>query len=381
MNSLPVSPDSLTTRVARPLGVRARAMIVFSATALLLAPGLRAQTSAPTPAQIPAAQPGATKLYSMKFSGGSVQALQKELKAAFPKDNVVVSGSLQYLSGHGIGDFEVRDVRLKELGRTIEFLSDSKLIVEVVESEDGVGGNIWRIGSRLANTPASLFKLQMRSVAAPHLFRDPAKAERVAKDAQDVEAGRLKRIVETTRAGFNDIVGGARVEMLPDQSLFVIVGSEDGIAGVESFIKAAEQIAAEKRAEEKAREEMVRQANQAEIKAQQAARAMRDELAQQCEFAKVGFDRKSRSLEERMEKLKISVAERRKALESKLAEDKGLSPEDRMQVKAELEAHMRNSQQMLVEEEARCNDQLEQVRSNVAELEMRLRAADARLKK
>jgi hypothetical protein len=117
--------------------------------------------------------------------------------------------------------------------------------VEVSESEDGATGNIWRIGSRLANTPSSLFKLQMRSVAAPYLFKEKEKAERVSKDAQVMEAGRLKRILETTRAGYNDVVGGVRVEMLPDQQLFVIVGTEDGIAGVESFIKAAEQLAME----------------------------------------------------------------------------------------------------------------------------------------
>lgn len=168
----------------------------------------------------------------MKFNGGSVEALAKELKAAFPKDNVVVSFSLQNLSGHKISEFEVRDVRLKELGRTIEFLSEGKLIVEVVESEDGAAGNIWRIGSHLGNNPPSVFTLQIRSVVAPYLFRDKEKADRVGKDAQNAEAGRLKRMLETIRAGYNDIVGGARVEMLPDQHLFVIVGSEAGIAGV-----------------------------------------------------------------------------------------------------------------------------------------------------
>lgn len=222
-----------------------RTAVLAACTALHMVPCLFAQTEAPKPAQPAEAQQSSTKLYSMKFSGGSVEAMSKELKAAFPKDNVVVSSSLQHLNGHGIGEFEVRDVRLKELGRTIEFLSDGKLIVEVVESEDGSTGNIWRFGSLLANTPASVFTLQMRSVAAPYLFRDKEKAERVGKDATNAEAGRLKRILETTRAGYNDIVGGARVELLPDQHLFVIVGSEAGIAGMEGFIKAAEQLAME----------------------------------------------------------------------------------------------------------------------------------------
>jgi len=124
--------------------------------------------------------------------------------------------------------------------------------VEVTESDDGATGNTWRIGSRLANTPPSLFKLQMRSVAAPYLFHDKEKAERVRKDAVELEGRRLERILETTRAGYNDIVGGARVEMLPEQYIFVIIGTEDGIAGVESFIKAAEQLAMEEAAKKEA---------------------------------------------------------------------------------------------------------------------------------
>lgn len=241
-------PDPLSTRLPHPKSRRVGAVCLLSAAALLHAPCLRAQSDTPKPAQENETQPGATKLYSLKFSGGSVEVLAKELKAAFPRDNVVVSGSLQHLNGHGISEFEVRDVRLKELGRTIEFLSDSKLVVEVAEGEDGATGNTWRIGSQLANTPSSLFRLQMRSVAAPNLFNNKEKAERVREDAVSLEGRRLERILETTRAGYNDIVGGARVEMLPEQRIFVIVGTEDGIEGIEGFIQAAEQLAVEEAA-------------------------------------------------------------------------------------------------------------------------------------
>jgi hypothetical protein len=238
-------PNTALPRPSRPTTHLVRAASLFSATALLLSPCLHAQSEAPKPAPADKAQTGPAKLYSMKFSGGGVEDLEKELKAAFPKDNVVVSGTSKLMEMPNLGDFEVRDVQLKELGRTIEFLSDSKLIVEVTEGENGATGNTWRIGNRLANTPPSLFKLQMRSVAAPYLFKDKDNAPRVKQAAETLEEGRLDRIMETTRAGYNDIIGGARVEMLPDQHLFVIVGSEDGIAGIESFIKAAEQLAME----------------------------------------------------------------------------------------------------------------------------------------
>jgi len=81
-------PDLSLPPRTRAIPHIARAARLFSTAALLLARDLQAQSDPPDQAQ-----PGATKLYSMKFSGGGVEDLERELKAAFPNDNVVVSGS------------------------------------------------------------------------------------------------------------------------------------------------------------------------------------------------------------------------------------------------------------------------------------------------
>lgn len=248
---MPPNPAPLTTQVPRtnPHPHRLRAVSVLAAAALLLAPTLHAQSDAPEPAPSHEAQPGTTLLYSMKFSGGSVESLEHEMKAAFPKDNVIFTPSARNVRMN-LDEFEIRDARLKELAKTIEFLTDGKLIVEV--TEDSATANIWRIGSRLAMTPPTLFQLKMRSVAAPHLFRDKEKAVKVKKDAEDLEQFRLKRVLESSRAGYNDVLGAVRLELLPDQNMFVLVGNEDGIAGMESFIKAAEQLAVDEEAKKEA---------------------------------------------------------------------------------------------------------------------------------
>jgi len=45
--------------------------------------------------------------------------------------------------------------------------------------------------------------------------------------------------------GLRNRLGEVRVQQRPDQKLFVLIGPEDGIAGVESLIQAAERNAAD----------------------------------------------------------------------------------------------------------------------------------------
>lgn len=353
---------------------------VFSAVTLLLAPVLPAQ-SEPTAPEV--SKPDNPQLYSMKFTGGGVESLEKQLKEAFPKDNVVVAPSAKYMK-LGLSDFEIRDVRLNELGKTIEFLSDGKLLVEISERDGGAPSNTWRIGSRLATTPATLFQLKMRSVAAPCLFGSD-KAKSVQNAAADLEALRLKRILESDRAGYNEVVGGARVELLPEQNIMVIIGSEDGVAGMESFIKAAEQLAADeaewKKAQEKEKEDSIRKANDAKILAIETAKATRDALAEQAEATEECIDQKHRIMSERMEALKYQIVLKRKDLQAKVEEAKkeGPTSDAFLEAKTELAAHIQSSDRLLTDEESRINAQVEQLQSSLIDLMTKLRAADEKL--
>lgn len=186
-----------------------------------------------------------TQLYSMRFQADSVARLQSTLQRAFPKDNVVVSDSTERIR---LPFFELRNVRLSELARTIEFLSEGSLSVEVVEKDGDMPGNIWRIAAK--SSPVAATAVKMRSVAAPHLFADEKKLEGVEFDAKNMEMIRQKIATDSAMAGHGDPnhVNGVQLQKLTSQKVFVLIGSEDGVAGLESFIKAAEQRAAEEAA-------------------------------------------------------------------------------------------------------------------------------------
>lgn len=199
------------------------------------------------------------QLFTMRFRGSSLLMLQDTLARAFPKDNVVLAASAENVR---LPSFELRDVQLSELARTIEFLSEGRLSVEVVQKDTmrmvPLPGNapydqgyIWRIAAK--RSPAAAAPVKMRSVAAPHLFSDEKKLERVQKDAQDMEKMRLG-IVENGVLGLQGVdpitqrIIETQVKRLTSQKVFVLIGSEDGVAGLEGFIKAAEQRAAEEAA-------------------------------------------------------------------------------------------------------------------------------------
>lgn len=384
MNSMTANPGTLTSRIARTNSRRAQAVCLFSIAALLIAPGLHAQSDAPKPTPTREAQPSAARVYSMKFKGWDMQVLAETLKAAFPKDNVVIAPSARDMR---LDPFEIRDVTLKELGRTIEFLSDGVLTVEVVEDEQATRGNIWRIGTKQAAGASGAVAVKMRSIAAPHLFHDENKLDRLVQDVEKLEQLRISTMRRTASVKGGDLSGAAVTQIvpLPEQNVFVLMGSEDGIAGVESFVRAAEQlaadVAAEKRAEEKAQEDAARKEKEAARQALEAARATRDGLAEQLEASREGIERKERMMAERMQKLKTDLAEKRRALESKLNDEKGLSAENRAQARAELDAHIRNAERILAEEDARSHAQMEQLSNALIDLQAKLRAAELKLKK
>ena len=217
------------------------AMFVI-ATTLLFGPCLHAQT--PDPAtkdplsgkDLPINQPSREKLYTLKFDGGSISKLGDALQAQFPTDNVVVSWSVGKVQ---LPIFELRNLRPSELGRTIEFLGEGQLRVEVTENADS--GTLWLIGPK--NPAEAAATVKMRSVAAPNLFANERALADILMATEDLERRRLDMADVTGNA--RGVIRGARTRPLEDQNLFVIIGDEEGVAGLESLIKAAEQRLAE----------------------------------------------------------------------------------------------------------------------------------------
>lgn len=190
------------------------------------------------------------RLYTMRFDGSELATLRDALRRAFPEDTVVLSASAERQQ---LPAFEVRNVLLSELARTIEFLSEGHLRVEVVEKDDNMPGNIWRIAS---NSPASTAKgVKMRAVATPHLFADEKLAAQIELDVlSELEHLRLDTTASASVAPPSGVNRGltTRVQRLTNQKVFVLVGSEEGVDGLESFLKAAELRAAEEAATKKA---------------------------------------------------------------------------------------------------------------------------------
>lgn len=223
--------------------LHARGAAVCAAALLLLAPSARAQDAEPAGEQAPtrvpaerdkAAAPAAEsgpQLYNIKYEGGLTSELQDWLRASFPEDNVVM-GTLKVTTR--LPAFELRSVRAEEVARTIEFLSEGFLSVEVVQNAGP--RTLWLVGRKEIAEGAAAAK--MRSVAAPHLFADQASLGEVLEAVEGLERERLREAELTTDGRAHR---KAVVTPLRSQSILSITGDEDGVAGVESLIKAAEQ--------------------------------------------------------------------------------------------------------------------------------------------
>lgn len=213
-----------------------RVPLIAVAASLILVPGLFAQTPAPVSKEVPdqpvvkenATQPAKEKLYSLKFEGSATWDLNYALREQLSTANVVITDSARSVQMPG---FELINVRLSEIARTIEFLSEGQLHVEV--SEDAGNGSLWRIGRRNPLTAAMAVKV--RAVAAPNLFRDEVALKEIQETIKATELSRLESIGGPTRE-FRPTFA----KPLESQKIFVIIGDDDGVAGMESQIKAAE---------------------------------------------------------------------------------------------------------------------------------------------
>ena len=209
--------------------------------ALILVPTVHSQAEEPPPAK--AWSVGSEKggrLYSMNFEAGSVSDLKRVWMNAFTNDNFLITSSAE---GVALRAFQMRDMSLPEVARSIAFLSQGALTVEVVERHADLPGNIWRVGR---TSPEALSqKVKMRAVAAPLLFANEDTLSRFLKEAEEVQRRLMYSFSELQKAGSSIQWIGAQILPLKEQRVFVLVGTEEGISGLESLIKAAEQAAAE----------------------------------------------------------------------------------------------------------------------------------------
>jgi hypothetical protein len=209
--------------------------------ALILVPTVHAQAEEPPPAKAwsVAGEKGG-RLYSVSFEGGLIRYFKPLWTKAFTNDNFLITPSAERVE---LPAFQMRDMTLPELARSIAFLSQGALTVEVVERNADLPGNIWRVGRTSPEALSSTLK--MRAVAAPHLFANPDLLKRFLDDAKRTQSQLEENLYYLKKVGRAIPWIRADITPLEGQRVFVLVGTEEGISGLESLIKAAEQTAAE----------------------------------------------------------------------------------------------------------------------------------------
>lgn len=215
--------------------------------ALILVPTVHAQAE-PTPASKAwsvATEKGA-RLYSVSFEGGYINDLKRLWTNAFTSDNFLMNIPDRSVE---LPAFQLRDMTLPELGRSIAFLSRGAVTVEVVERNETQPGNIWRVARHsLENLSQSI---KMRAVPAPRIFANESSLERFLVDVEMVQRRMLETFYELRKTEGSMPTIGVQVLPLKGQRVFVLIGSEVSVSGVESLIKAGEQSAAEPASESK----------------------------------------------------------------------------------------------------------------------------------
>jgi hypothetical protein len=216
-------------------------------TVWILLPYAHAQTnSAPTNTVLVEQGKTADLLYSMTFGGGSIGDFRRLWMETFVGDNFLINFSD---FSDPLPEFQIRRVTLPELARSIVFLSKGALTIEVVEKSAAMPGNIWRVAK--ASHKDLSGSIRLRAVAAPHIFSHPDKIEQFLADARDVEYRMREVSLDLMRVNPSTLPIGAQIMVLANQRVFVVTGTEAGVSGMESFIMAAEQAAADKAKETK----------------------------------------------------------------------------------------------------------------------------------
>ena len=189
------------------------------------------------------------QLYTMKFDGGTVGHLVAVLKGAFGEDNFLCT---EAVANEPLPAFEMQRVTLSQLADSIDFLGGGALDIQVTEKNESTPTNIWRISTRTVATEFAAPK--MKAVAAPYLFADERSLLNFLKEAENLRAEWLnaaqKEIaIRRETQPWEVRIAPPRVEIRPisGQKVIVLIGTEDGIAGMESFVKACEQRMAEEK--------------------------------------------------------------------------------------------------------------------------------------
>lgn len=174
------------------------------------------------------------KVYSVRFPGGSASSFFKFLGTnGFSEDTVLLAGTT---GDAWIPAFTVNNVRLKDVAKSIEVLTEGALNVELVELGETSDVNIWTIRSGAALRP-----LKTRACAMPNLLGSPRAAQRIDNIVNTLTLA-LEREIERSHRRGNAVEG--HTQIVAEEKIVVIVGPEIYVEAVAAALEAAEKVAA-----------------------------------------------------------------------------------------------------------------------------------------
>jgi hypothetical protein len=176
-------------------------------------------------------------VYSLRFTGGTAAGFFDFLRTnGFAQDTIVLadkSGEVR------LPAFTLNKVGLKEIGRSLEVVSEGELKVEVVEAGEGGASdvNVWRI-----SFGAEARSVKTRACAMPYLLGSQTGRERVAVIVESVHQAMVQEIQARGRNEHRILRGQAHT--LAEDKIVVVIGTEMYVEAVALALEAAERVAA-----------------------------------------------------------------------------------------------------------------------------------------
>lgn len=180
--------------------------------------------------------PLGTSYYEVDFPGGRTGEFFNFWRTnGFADDSVLFAGDVKRVY---IPRFKIKDARLSEVAKSIEFVTEGRLSIEVVEKKERHQGNLWRV--KLADA-ASPSQVKTRACALPALFSGSNPKGRIEEIAQQVYRTLFEGTFEITHNEARRPQGSFRI--LESEKIVVAVGTEAYVEAIASALEAAEKVA------------------------------------------------------------------------------------------------------------------------------------------
>jgi hypothetical protein len=222
-----------------------RLLLTVAIISLSLSVTLQADTNTPaaTVSRTASAILKGTSVYSIRFPGGTASDFFNLMRSnGFASDTILFAGRAGEV---WVPEFTVRNVRLGEVAKSLGFVTEGKLVVEMVDQMSGGDANIWRV--KLADQTAT-DQLKTRACAVPNLLAGSKARDRVEAIVEQVSQALAREAYEISNDRRHP---QGRITIIESEKIVVAVGAEAYVEAIASALEAAEKVAANAPAEKK----------------------------------------------------------------------------------------------------------------------------------